>query len=60
MKLAEADGPRTRYVRKVKGDGGVDWEWTYEPAQATDVSQWWAARFLAEGRHMGRTRWTSC
>lgn len=41
------------YVSKVKGDGGVDWEWTPDPKQAAVVSFYWARRFMADRRACG-------
>lgn len=57
MRLCEQEGRRVRYVRRVKG-GGKDWEWTYDYKQSANVSPWWVQRFLAEGRYLGRRRWS--
>ena len=58
MRLCEKDGSRTRYVKRVKGDGGTDWEWTHVYSESANVSPWWAQRFIAEGKYLGRQRWT--
>lgn len=58
MRLCEKDGNSVRYVSRVKGDGGVDWEWTGDYRLAANVSPWWTRRFLSEGRYLGRRRWT--
>jgi hypothetical protein len=55
--LSESRGSGTRatfwYVAKVKGDGGVDWEWTNDVGKAARVSYYWARRFMADRRSCG-------
>jgi hypothetical protein len=51
--LYETRGKTIWYVSKVKGDGGVDWEWTSIPEKATTVSFYWARRFMADRRACG-------
>lgn len=46
---------KTFYVVRVKGDGGVDWEWTEDPKRAVLVSFYWARRFMADRRACGVT-----
>lgn len=55
--LSETRGSGRRmnvwYIAKVKGDGGVDWEWTDDVAKAASVSYYWARRFMADRRACG-------
>lgn len=46
-------GRSTCYVTKVKGDDGVDWEWTDRADEAAKVSYYWARRFMADRRACG-------
>jgi len=38
------------YIARVKGDGGVDWEWTSDPKQAMDVTPYWQRIFASDAR----------
>lgn len=54
FRLSETRGyNKVVYVSKVKGDGGVDWEWTFDPKEAASVSFYWARRFMADRRACG-------
>jgi hypothetical protein len=48
FKLAETRHERLFYVSRVKGDGGVDWEWTQDPESAAIVTYYWVRRFMAD------------
>lgn len=41
----------TYYAQSVPGDGGVDWGYTTNPAQALPLNKWFAVRFNANAQH---------
>lgn len=47
----------TFYVVRVKGDGGVDWEWTEDPKQAAWVSSAWARKYARDREACGSKAW---
>ncbi len=42
------------YVAQVKGNGGVDWGYTFKPEQAIKLSPYWQKRFNADCNYLGR------
>ena len=48
FRLYEIRNKTTWYVAKLKGKGGVDWEWTTDPEKAAKVTRYQARRFLKD------------
>lgn len=48
---------RIFYVARVKGDGGVDWEWTEDPKKAMHVPPYWQKIFASEAKLCGWKGW---
>lgn len=41
------------YVEFIKGDGGADWGYTTDSANAINLTPYWQRRFAADCRYVG-------